>query len=66
MSEELVLPEKFLKCGGQLDTSHKVPLRLNERNSKTRIESVAYCPRCKITYFQTKKYVDIYSEGQAE
>jgi len=59
MSEELILPKKCLKCGGQLDTSLKVPLRLNEPNSKTRIELVAYFPRCKITYFPTKKYTDI-------
>ena len=63
MSEELVLPKKCLKCGGPLDTSFKVPLRLNEPNSILKEESVAYCPRCKITYFPTKKYADIYRKS---
>ena len=62
MSEELVLPKKCLECGGRLDTNFKVPLRLNEPNSKPIIGSIAYCLKCKITYFPTKKYADIYGK----
>jgi len=52
MSEELVLPENCLRCGGPLDVrTFKALLRLNVPDSKARTEPVAFCPKCKITYY---------------